>query len=932
MSGLRRFSSRREQLDQVFLRDRLAGARRYDRIAGYFRSSIFELVGEEIGGIERVRVVCNSDLDERDFRVAQYQREVQLKARWNELDPAVEALLHRERYVRLLELLRSGRVEIRVVPRNRVFIHGKAGVIELEDGRTTSFIGSVNESRAAFTTNYEIVWEDPSAEAVAWVQEEFDALWKEGVPLPEAIISEIERLTRRSEIPLRHVQEEPRKAAPAAFVESPIYRRGEQLQPWQRSFVSMAVTHRELYGKARLLLADQVGLGKTLSMATAAVVNALLGDGPVLILCPASLTLQWQVELWDRLGVPSAVWRSNEKQWLDFTGSLVGTNGPAEILRCPRQVGIVSTGLITQRTAERDLLLELRYGTVILDEAHRARRRSAMGKDQRGEPNNLLAFMLQIAERTRHLLLGTATPIQTNVAELWDLLEVLDRGAGFVLGSETFSVWRDVQRAIPIVKGEVTPRDEREAWEWLRSPLPPSTELPSLAGLRTELGLDQHTFNASGIPYEKLPEDRDLRLADALGDRFFEHHNPVVRHTVLRRRDILESQGLLPKVGVRLHPERHAPPGQYRDVVFVDGLGLLTNPWFETAYQAAERFCESLQARDKAAGFMKVLMRQRICSSFAAGLSTAKRMLHREFPDDEEENAERVQRAIAKLTQDEVSYLQQIVEQLSSAEARDPKLDAVDYFLRRHRSDGKTWLEHGCIIFSQYYDTAIWLAENLAQRIPSETVAVYAGAGKSRIYREGQNAVVNRNDIKDGVARREIRLVVATDAACEGLNLQMLGTLINVDLPWNPSRLEQRLGRIKRIGQLRETVDMLNLVYHDTQDERVYEVLSERMRDTYDIFGSLPDTIDDDWVEDAETLRRRLDQYLTEREHARNAFELRYEDTIDPNAERWDLCAEVLARGEVMDFLARGWSPPRGKRGAVRLALEEYDEDYPNDH
>jgi superfamily II DNA/RNA helicase len=54
---------------------------------------------------------------------------------------------------------------------------------------------------------------------------------------------------------------------------------------------------------------------------------------------------------------------------------------------------------------------------------------------------------------------------------------------------------------------------------------------------------------------------------------------------------------------------------------------------------------------------------------------------------------------------------------------------------------------------------------------------------------------------------------VATDAACEGLNLQTLGTLINVDLPWNPSRLEQRLGRIKRFGRARRTVDRLLGLY-----------------------------------------------------------------------------------------------------------------------
>ena len=99
-----------------------------------------------------------------------------------------------------------------------------------------------------------------------------------------------------------------------------------------------------------------------------------------------------------------------------------------------------------------------------------------------------------------------------------------------------------------------------------------------------------------------------------------------------------------------------------------------------------------------------------------------------------------------------------------------------------------------------------------------------------------------------------MRVVCATDAACEGLNLQTLGTLINVDLPWNPSRLEQRIGRIKRYGQQRREVDMANLVYAGTIDEKVYQRLSERMQDRYDILGSLPDTIEDDWIEDIERL------------------------------------------------------------------------------
>src|SRR3546814_6726873 len=104
-----------------------------------------------------------------------------------------------------------------------------------------------------------------------------------------------------------------------------------------------------------------------------------------------------------------------------------------------------------------------------------------------------------------------------------------------------------------------------------------------------------------------------------------------------------------------------------------------------------------------------------------------------------------------------------------------------------------------------------------------------------------------RDVIKAKVRSREVRLVVATDAACEGLNLQTLGTLINVDLPWNPSRLEQRIGRIKRFGQTRDRVDMANLTYAGTIDEQIYRVLSDRLKVSSDIFGTMPETIDAEW-------------------------------------------------------------------------------------
>ncbi|ENU0613951.1 phospholipase D-like domain-containing protein, partial [Escherichia coli] len=257
--AIKRFSSRTERLDTEFLAESLKGAAKYFRIAGYFRSSIFELVGEEIAKIPEVKIICNSELDLADFQVAT-GRNTALKERWNEVDVEAEALLKKERYQILDQLLHSGNVEIRVVPRERLFLHGKAGSIHYADGSRKSFIGSVNESKSAFAHNYELVWQDDDEESADWVEREFWALWTEGVPLPDAILAEIHRVSNRREVTVDVLK--PEEVPAAAMAEAPIYRGGEQLQPWQRSFVTMFLEHREIYGKARLLLADEVGVGK----------------------------------------------------------------------------------------------------------------------------------------------------------------------------------------------------------------------------------------------------------------------------------------------------------------------------------------------------------------------------------------------------------------------------------------------------------------------------------------------------------------------------------------------------------------------------------------------------------------------------------------------------------------------------------------------
>ena len=894
---IQRHSSRRHPLDASFLTARLAGAQSYDRIAGYFSSSILEIAGEALETVQgHIRVVCNSQLARADVEVAKLAQAA-MRREWCESRPEALGENARPRFKRLYDFLRSGKMEIRVLPDDAFgLIHGKAGVITLANGSRTSFLGSANESKTAFRLNYELVWEDDSAESVAWVQAEFDALWQSpfAVPLAEFVVRDLDRLSRRELIgEIERWRDEPEPAS--VMVEAPVYRREVGLWEHQKHFVKLAFdAHSGPFG-ARFVLADQVGLGKTLQLAMAAELMALAGDGPVLVLAPKPLLRQWQEEMDTLLGLPSAVWTG--RHWVDERGIEHPNAGVEAIQNCPRRVGIVSTSVITSNSDAVSHLANMRFECVILDEAHRARCRRASSRPYaNAEPNNLLRFLRDVSPRTKSLLLATATPVQLHPVEAYDLLDALARGSPAVLGVPG-SPWRDPSKTLPVLLGrEDAPTDFHERWDWLRNPFPPASEGLDFEILRRSLGLADEDAYALGNTVDALRR-ADWQRLDDLFVRFLENHNPYIRAIVLRTRGYLEStldpetgEPYLAPVGIRLHGDTAE-----------DAIAL--PPFLQDTYRQAEAFCQLLAKRLNTSFFRTMLLR-RIGSTMAAGRLTVGRMLSGWKDADDYEDDEESTSAFRTLTGEERILLERLAAALEAHAEQDPKCAAVLRLLAN-----EDWLAHGCIVFSQFYDSIWWLANTLASELPDEPIGIYAGANRSGVMQRGVFERRSRDALKDAVRCRELRLLLGTDAASEGLNLQRLGTLINLDLPWNPSRLEQRKGRIQRIGQVRPEVDVYNMRYAGSVEDRVHALLSERCENISTLFGQLPDTLEDVWVKVALGEQAEAQRTIDAVPH-QHPFALRYREVRHLD---WESCARVLDDTTRRERLARGWRRQRNR-------------------
>jgi superfamily II DNA or RNA helicase len=263
-----------------------------------------------------------------------------------------------------------------------------------------------------------------------------------------------------------------------------------------------------------------------------------------------------------------------------------------------------------------------------------------------------------------------------------------------------------------------------------------------------------------------------------------------------------------------------------------------------TAY-VRQGYNQAIQEKRNYIGFLMTLMQRLVTSSTRAIQTTLKRRLEvmgdelrtlsqqppqLNFEDWEDLDAqERLELLVQSSpliagVRNEHEDVQRLLEQAMQAagEGPDAKAEALlEWIYRLQREEGDPDLK--VLVFTEFMPTQEMLREFLTAR------------GFSVVCLNGSLAMEERQQVQDAFAR-DARILISTDAGGEGLNLQFCHVVINYDIPWNPMRLEQRIGRVDRIGQT-HTVRALNFVLEDTVEYRVQEVLHEKLAVILEEFG-----------------------------------------------------------------------------------------------
>jgi hypothetical protein len=787
-------------------------------------------------------------------------------------------------------LVQQGHLEIRValplhqgeLASDGSIFHAKEGVVEDRYGNRIAFNGSVNETPNGWTTNYESFntycsWWPGGGEYIDDTEASFLRLWEnhdDGArtfTLPDAvrqqlaIFQPVEGVPRRLKPYLKDLPLPEPEADPPGEVVPDLDERRHIVWSYVLNAAASGLPGSERVGEAtsavspwphqqrafqrlwqhwppRLLIADEVGLGKTVQAGLLLRQSWLSGRARrILVMAPASVLKQWQRELREKFALDWPIYNGKALEW---QATRLRPGGETRVVSRENWTAepfvLVSSHLMRRRERQGELLQAEPYDLVVLDEAHHARTRretSSSGGD-RLRPNTLMQLMQQLRSRTQGLLLLTATPMQVSELEVWDLLCLLG------------------------MPSEWTEEAFERFFEWVEKENPDEATLSYLAGLwrSSVAAFDEPPATALPEPLRRSPmkkkkvlkalNDTDTlsrrnlgiperQAALALAKRWTPVQGLISRHSRTLLRAYKQQGAMDLAIGTRHVDDRFLPISSEERAL----------------YDAVEDFISTQYARasgqkKSAVGFVMTIYRRRLASSVAALVATLEKRMAGQQQQLEEDAAtaedddlsgeltldlEGLQSAFQEVSvQDELDAIAGLLDQARPLVGVDSKGSEFLAAINQLQSQGYRQV----IVFSQYTDTVDALKQLLINA-GRTSLMCFTGRGGELLQRSGNWKNLSREDVKRDFKAGKAEILLCTDAAAEGLNFQFCGALINYDMPWNPMRVEQRIGRIDRIGQTHDQMQIINLHLDGTVEADVYRALKGRIAMFEQVVGKL---------------------------------------------------------------------------------------------
>lgn len=524
------------------------------------------------------------------------------------------------------------------------------------------------------------------------------------------------------------------------------------------------------------LLADEVGLGKTIEAGLVLSQRWAERKRRILVIVPANLRKQWYQELNEKFFLPCQILETKPYNAAVKVGNFRPFETKDTIVICSYQFARSKAADVSNTP----------WDLVVIDEAHRLRNVY--------KPSNIIANTLKLALANKHKLLLTATPLQNSLLELFGLVSFIDEHTFGDLKSfrEQFANLTQDQ-VFNTLKARLKPICHRTLRRQVTSYVPFTKRHPLLEEFTPEEGEDR-LYN---LVSEYLRRD-NLQALPASQRSLM---------TLVLRKLLASSTfaiaGALESISNRLKEKlkKHEPAESLEDELDKD---------YEALDETAEEWTEDEPA---------------------APLSDADRAaLEAEIADLD---------AFAQLA---VSI---------THNAKGKALEkALTIAFAKARELGA---EEKAIIFTESRKTQNYLLRVLADSQFKDGIVLFNGsntddrskviyaawqarhAGTDRI--SGSKSADMRSALVD-YFREEGRIMIATEAGAEGINLQFCSLVVNYDLPWNPQRIEQRIGRCHRYGQKHDVVVVNFLNRKNAADQRVYELLSEKFQLFEGVFGA----------------------------------------------------------------------------------------------